>query len=311
MRRSSPPGALAVELYGYGRVARALVAHLPKDGIQLATVRDRSGVRLRGPAEGGRTVVVDATSPRYEGEGAEAWVRRLEETLASGTPVVTCNKAPLAIAWSRLARAARSGRTTISCAGTVGGGTPVLLFLRRLHQCHGVERIEAALNATLGYVCSQVAAGVSLPTAIRRAQLAGWAEPDPALDLDGTDAYSKGVIIHNLLFSAERPLMLEDGRPRLRLEEGRIRRLARSEETSQVLSTVTPGHVELAVVGVGAEDLAPDASGLVKVRALLADGSEASISGPGAGAQVTAGALLGDLRALADGGEGRPWGVVP
>jgi homoserine dehydrogenase len=193
----------------------------------------------------------------------------------------------------------------------VGGGTPVLLFLYRLHHSQGIKRIDAALNTTLGYVCSQVTAGVSIPMAVQHAQQAGWAEPNPTLDLDGTDAYAKAVIIHNLLFSSKDPLRLDGDRPRLNLEEERIRQLARSGRTPLVISTITPGRIALAVVGARAEGGGSDAVGLVRVRAVLRGGSEASIVGPGAGPRVTAGALMGDLRALSEGGEARPWGVIP
>jgi homoserine dehydrogenase len=311
MTHSARRGGLAVDLHGYGHVARAFLKLLPRNGIRLATVSDSTGIRVRCPVGDAQRVFVDATSPQYDGGAAEAWVLRLEEALEKGTPVVTCNKAPLAIAWARLERAARRGQTTVFCAGTVGGGTPVLLFLQRLHQSHGVERIDAALNVTLEYVCSQVAAGSTIEDAVQQAQSAGWAERDPSLDLDGTDVYAKAIIIHNLLFSTRRPLVLDGGWARLRLEEETIRRLRRSGKTSQVQSVVTPGHVALDVVGVPFGGTAPDSSGLVYVRATLRDGSKASISGPGAGSWITAGSLVGDLRTLADVAGTRPWGVAP
>ena len=302
---------LAVDLQGYGQVARALLPLLPKCGIRVATVRDRSGVRLRHAVRGAQHVFVDVASPRYDGGEAEDWTRRIEEVLESGTPVVTCNKAPLAVAWPRLERAARRGSTTVSCSATVGGGTPVLLFLQRLHESQGIERVDAALSATLGYVCSHVAAGATIPEAVRQAQLSGWAEPDPVLDLDGTDSYAKAVIIHNLLFSSNHAILLGRERPRLSLDEGRIRQLARLGKTPQVRATVRPGAVTHELVGLDSGDALRDAIGRVSVHTVLRGGLGASISGPGAGPQVVAGALARDLRALMEVRETRAGGITP
>ena len=309
VRRRGPRPPLAVDLHGYGNVGRALLPLLPKNRIAVATIRNSKGVRASRPAAGTR-VFVDATSPRYEGEDAEAWVARLEDALAGGTPVVTCNKAPLATDWTRLARAAREGETTISCSATVGGGTPVLLFLGRLEQSHGIEHLEATLSTTLGYVLHRVAVGASLSNAVRGAQRAGWAEPDPTLDLDGTDAYAKAVIIHNLLFSKKRPITLDANRPRLRLVESRIRHLARSGIVPQGVASVSPGHVGLALDGQGFEANG-NGVGRVSVRAVLRDGSEAWLAGPGAGPRTTASAILGDLLALREFDGRGTRGVLP
>jgi len=274
-------------------------------------VSDSSGVRFRRTAPKLRRVFVDATSPRYEGDEADAWIGRLEEALREGTPVVTCNKAPLALSWSSLARAARRGGTTISCSGTVGGGTPVLLFLRRLHESHGIERVDAALSVTLAYVCSQLAAGVTKGDAVRSAQRAGWAEPDPSLDLDGTDAHAKAVIIHNLLFPTHRPLVLEVPRARPAEEGDLLRRVARSGKPSAVRAVITPGRVALEVADGLCGDRGPESAGEVVVRATLRDGSVASIRGPGAGPRTTAAALLGDLRTLSECRDGHRRGILP
>lgn len=309
MNREGANNPWAVELYGYGQVGRALVPLLRRNGWLLASVHDRKGIRRRRPVGNARRVVVDATSPAYTGDAAERWVLHLEQILAGGTPVVTCNKAPLALSWSRLARAAQRGGTTLSCAATVGGGTPVLLFLERLQQSHGVERVDAWLNITLGFLCAQIAQGASLSNALRRAQEAGWAEPDPTLDLNGTDLYAKGVIIHNLLFSSQPPLTLIGDRPLLRLDENALRQRSRHGGVPQVRCTITPGRVRLSIDAT--YPLASAKTGFAEVRAALCGGGEAWVSGPGAGPRVTAQALIGDLKALAGAGPIRLGAVIP
>ena len=306
----APASGLAIDLYGNGRVARALLPLLGGSGLRLASIHDRSGPRRQFSVTG-RRVLVDATSPRYEGDEAEAWVRTLEQALAEGTPVVTCNKAPLAVAWKRLAAAARSGGTTVSCAATVGAGTPVLLLLDRLHRSRGVARVDGSLTATLGYVCDRVVQGATIACALDEARRSGIAEPDPALDLDGTDSLAKSVIIHNLLFRDRSAQVLRARRPRLDLSEERIRATGNASEPPRVVSTVAPGGIDLALGSSPLLGVRSGGSALASVRVTLDDGSETALVGPGAGPEATAGALLADLLDLRHPVDRWPEGIVP
>ena len=56
---SPKPRRLAVDVYGYGQVARALLPMLKRAEIGIATVRDRTRIRISHPARGGRRVFVD------------------------------------------------------------------------------------------------------------------------------------------------------------------------------------------------------------------------------------------------------------
>lgn len=300
---------LAVDLYGYGRVARALLPRLHHAGIRVATIHDRSGLRRSRAANGHRRVVVDATSPEYDDKGAEPWLERLEELLSGGTPVVTCNKAPLAIGWGCLLKAAKKGGTTVSCTATVGAGTPILPNLRWLQQAHGVASVEGSLNGTLEFVFDQIRRGSTLAEAVRGAQRVGLAEPDPALDLDGTDAYAKAVIIHNVLFPDRPSLTLGKERPRLRLRETRLRLLAKSGRAPRALAVVDPGKVRLAIRAPRAGGRYPAEAGQVFVRAFLRDGSTTFLAGRGGGPAYTAGGLIGDLLALSRANGDAPPGV--
>ncbi len=310
MSRRSGFGPWAVELHGPGRVGRALLDRLPDHGIRISGVWGREG--LRTPASRSeRTVFVDATPPQYQGPGSEAWLARLSEVLQGGTPVVTCNKAPLALGWTRLLGAARNGGTTLSCSATVGGGTPILLTLRRLERSLGILRVEAALNGTLGYVCDRVVAGWPLADAVAEAARAGLCEPDPSLDLDGTDSYAKAIILHNQLFPDAAPLRLHDDRPRLELREETIRRLGARGGPVRAVATITPGTVELALTPFPEAVSPPGVAAPAAVRATLRSGATAAVTGPGAGPEVTAGALLGDLLDVTGPAGGRTGGIVP
>lgn len=305
------PETIAVDLYGYGRVAKALLPRLHENGIPVASIRDSKGVRAAAGVVRGRRVLVDATAPRYAGPEADRWLATVEEALASGTPVVTCNKAPLAIAWDRLVAAAQRGGTVLACSATVGGGTPVLHLLRRVQASHGLHRIEATLSGTLGFVLDRLARGAPLAAAVREAQRAGYAEPDPALDLDGTDAYAKAVILHNRFFPGAAALALGDrGRP-FELREEVVRAIVRSGLEPHAVATIEPGRIDFGLEGRPAGEFLAGAPAHVVVRAVGRDGSVVVLTGPGAGPAVTAGALLGDLVAVRERPDGGGGPVLP
>lgn len=297
---SAPPAS--VELHGHGLVGRAFAQRCTGANIPLRAIHTSQGL-LHGTG-GPCAVLVDATPPQYAGPQAEAWIAFLERRLRAGTHVVTCNKAPLALAWDRLHKAALAGRATLACSATVGGGTPVLAWVRRLRRSHGLVRLEATLSGTLSFVLPRIQQGASVDDAVREAQARGLAEPDPRLDLDGTDARAKAVLLHNAAFASA--LTLRDAGPALRLDAETVRALARPGQDVAALASVAKGAVSLSLASVPTRSHAP---GTVLVRGVLSDGNTVELAGPGAGAMATAGALLADLEEVLAGRT--PHGVWP
>lgn len=281
---------VALELHGAGQVGGALLRRLPPEVAVRAIHRSRGAQRFTVDAP--RTIAVDATPPRLSGPEAEAWVAFLERTLRSGTPVATANKTPLALAWSRLDAAARAGGVTLAATATVGGGTPLLPALRALNGARPVAAIAATLSGTLGVVVPRVHAGSSLAEAVAEAQRLGFCEPDPTLDLDGTDAWVKACILHNALWRQQRPLGLDDRPAPLRLSEADIRAL----REPAVVARIAPGRITLGL----AEWPAAEAGPGIQARATTAAGT-ITLSGAGAGPEATAAALLSDVLEVAAG----------
>lgn len=285
LRAVTEEQAFAVELWGAGTVGGRLLDLLRASGVPVAAIHRRSGVeRLSQPR---RPLLVDATPPDL----GEAAIARIERALLAGTPVVTCNKAPLALAWSRLDRAARAGGVPLAATATVGGGTPVLPALRGLQAERGVSAVEATLSGTLGVVVPLVHAGASLLEAVAEAQRLGYCEPDPKLDLDGTDAWAKACILHNALWPKESPFTLRDRAEPLSLDEQGIRRL----REPAAVANIRPGRVEL-----GLREWPHGGAAGIQVRAEAA-GGVVTLSGTGAGPDATARALLADVLAVAAG----------
>ena len=115
------------------------------------------------------------------------------EALGRGIPVVTANKSLLAHHGAELRAAAHAAGTPLLYEAAVLAGVPFLgTFARRPHAA-GIHGIVGIVNGTTNFVLGRCADGARLDAAVREAQARGYAEPDPASDLDGIDAAEKLV----------------------------------------------------------------------------------------------------------------------
>ncbi len=87
-------------------------------------------------------------------------------------------------------------------SAAVGGAAPLLEAARRLSS-EPVRGFEAVLNGTSNHVLESMSRGANLQDAVRAAQTRGFAEADPTLDLDGTDAVQKTALLARELFGAD------------------------------------------------------------------------------------------------------------
>lgn len=124
---------------------------------------------------------------------------RYPQWLAAGIDIVTPNKhAPSAD--TDLTRAIDSARAASGAnflyETTVGAQLPLLRTLRELRAAgDNLESLEAVLSGTLSYVLARVREGMAFSAAVRDAVDIGYAEPHPAIDLSGSDAARKLVIL--------------------------------------------------------------------------------------------------------------------
>jgi homoserine dehydrogenase len=116
----------------------------------------------------------------------------MRNALVAGAQVVTANKAAVAKHWDSLHACAARGGGELRFSAAVGGGAPIVETLRRLD---GVVSLEGVMNGTCNYLLSRLGEGWSLADALKKAQELGFAEADPAADLDGDDAAQKLSIL--------------------------------------------------------------------------------------------------------------------
>jgi homoserine dehydrogenase len=150
-------------------------------------------------------IVETSTTDLTTGEPAMTYV---QTALERGRHVVTANKGPVALYYPRLAAIARSRGVALGVEGTVMSGTPALGLARDWLAAAGITRIQGILNGTTNYMLTRMAEGLSYEAALSEAQELGYAEADPAGDVEGYDAAGKVVILANLLTGAA--LTMED-----------------------------------------------------------------------------------------------------
>lgn len=125
----------------------------------------------------------------------------IEAALSAGMHVVTANKAPLVLAFPRLNELARSKGLRLCYDATVAGGLPAVNLGQRDLAAAKIHRLEGVLNLTTNYILTRMAEDrLSYDEALSDAQVAGHAETDPTLDVEGWDAANKLVILaHSVL----------------------------------------------------------------------------------------------------------------
>ena len=118
-----------------------------------------------------------------------------------GYSVVACNKITFSSPYEQYAalkEAAIEIGATLRYETTVGAALPILESISRsVHSGDEILRIEAVLSGTLNYIFSNYAGGEggTFAEVVRRAQDAGYTEPDPRLDLSGRDVLRKLIIL--------------------------------------------------------------------------------------------------------------------
>ncbi len=123
--------------------------------------------------------------------------------LESGKDVVTANKALLAEHGSELFDRARQLGRSIAFEAAVGGGIPIIAAISECLTANQVQEIHAILNGTSNFILTRMEEqGCNYAASVAEAQQRGYAEADPTMDVDGSDAAQKLAILAHLAFGA-------------------------------------------------------------------------------------------------------------
>ena len=150
-------------------------------------------------AASGADVLVEATVLEAGGHTA---IAHLEAAFAHGMDAVTVNKGPIAWAYRRVRDAADQAGRRLRFEGVTMDGCPVYNLVELCLPGATVLGFHGVVNSTTNFVLDAMADGSDLDAAVRAAQRAGFAEADPADDLDGHDAAAKVAALANVLMDA-------------------------------------------------------------------------------------------------------------
>ena len=248
--------------------------------------------------------------------GSEGPARALAEAaITAGKPLVTANKALLAVHGASLARAAEERGVALGFEAAVAGGIPVIKALREGLSGNRISAVAGILNGTCNYILTQMRErGREFAEVLHDAQKLGYAESDPSFDIDGIDAAHKLAILAALAFG--RPVAFEDVHV-----EG-IRRIsavdiAFANELGYRIKLLgiarqTEAGIETRVHPCMVPHSAPIARVDGVFNAVVAEGDfvgRVMLEGRGAGAGPTASAVVADLIDIARGRAAPVWGV--
>ncbi|MCI0464239.1 MAG: homoserine dehydrogenase [Gemmataceae bacterium] len=140
--------------------------------------------------------------------GGVDWAKRaILAALEAGKDVVTANKALLAEHGAEIFDSARRHGRAIAFEASVGGGIPIIAALAQCLSANQILSIQGILNGTSNFILTAMSEqGRSYEEALAEAQRLGYAEADPTLDVDGTDAAHKLAILAQIAFGAAVPL---------------------------------------------------------------------------------------------------------
>jgi homoserine dehydrogenase len=306
---------ITVGILGLGTVGSGvakLLGNDPRFRVKWVAVRDKSkprdadltGIRVTDqPAE----VVNDPeTEIIIEVAGGVSPVYELiKQAISNGKHVVTANKEMIARHGSEIFALAHRNNVTVLFEAAVGGGIPLISTLQRGLQANEIQSVAGILNGTTNYILTAMQErGQSFADALAEAQQLGFAEADPANDVEGFDVAYKITILASLAFGRF-------------VDCGAVYRQGITQISAMDISIAREFGYRIKLIG-----LARRGAGCLDVRAhpmlvpihhLLASvegannaifisGSavgEVMLVGPGAGQMPTASAVVGDLINLA------------
>ena len=133
--------------------------------------------------------------------GEHPATEHIKQALANGKHVVTANKEVIAKHGCQLFSLARKHSADLRYEASVGSGIPLISPFQQDLAANRISAIRAILNGTTNYILTRMAQeGLDFAATLKQAQKLGYAEANPANDIQGIDAAYKLVILSNLAF---------------------------------------------------------------------------------------------------------------
>ena len=226
----------------------------------------------------------------------------ISSSLKAGKHVVTANKEVMCKRGDELLRIAADNNVELKYEASVGGGIPIIGPLTNDLVANRIQSIRAIINGTTNFILTKMAhEGADFDDVLAEAQSLGYAEADPTADVDGFDPMYKLSVLARLAYHTEMPIEVihREGIRDIHAKDFRyagelgytIKLLAAAQlsDESGLLARVHPALIPLEV---------PMASVNGVLNAVEVEGDLVGplwFQGPGAGAEPTASAVVGDI----------------
>jgi homoserine dehydrogenase len=312
---------IGIGLAGFGTVGAGVYKNLLRNGplieqrtgvrfeVLKIAVRDLSKLRdVDAPAD----LFTDSADDLLEDPSIEVVVelmggieipkRFVQKAIDAGKIVVTGNKALLAEHGAEIFEMARNKRVPVFYEAAVAGGIPIIKSVREAFVGNRFEAIHGILNGTSNYILTRMTdEGLEFGPVLAEAQKLGYAEADPALDVNGWDAAHKAIILASLAYGFWIPPgdVLVEGIERITASD--IRFANELGYRIKLLSTIKAdeaGGIEVRVVPtlIPKGHMLASVGGVFNAVAVRGDlVGEAVFYGRGAGQDPTSSSVLGDL----------------
>lgn len=133
--------------------------------------------------------------------GKEFAYQMIRRALDSGKQVVTANKVVIAAYGPELFQLAAERGVNLLFEAAVAGGIPIVMPLKTSLRGNRIGQIAGILNGTTNYILTRMEqAGLDFSSALQEAQEKGFAEADPAADIEGDDAACKIAILASIVY---------------------------------------------------------------------------------------------------------------
>jgi len=243
-------------------------------------------------------------------------LRAVESALNQGHHIVTANKALLAKHGVYLAKIAEERGVLLNFEAAVAGGIPVIKTMREALGANTITRVYGILNGTCNYILTLMEEeGLSFADCLKQAQQLGYAEADPAFDIEGNDTAHKLALLTRLAFGTQTSIddIYLEGISNISTSDIRAARELGYRIKLLGVAVKTETGIEQRVH----PTMVPMASVIAQVRGVTNAVSiesdllgELLLSGPGAGGNATASAVIGDLTDIAKARPGFQQGPV-
>jgi homoserine dehydrogenase len=221
--------------------------------------------------------------------------------IAAGKDVVTANKALIAVHGNEIFAAAEANNVVVAYEAAVAGGIPIIKAIREGLVANHIQSLAGIINGTGNFILTEMSEkGRAFADVLAEAQALGYAEADPAFDVEGIDAAHKLTILASNAFGI--PLQFSkvytEGITEITSEDVQYAEELGYRIKHLGLARRTEAGVELRVhpTLIPAKQLIANVNGVMNAVLVFGDAVGPTMYyGQGAGAEATASAVIADI----------------